>query len=166
MARRTYFHSCPADADLERLLDPARQFTTPWGSADHGDCDKCGGQGRVPYECKSCLATGAEPDCPACAGRIRFQGVCPTCEGDGTIDRTRRRGIAVFPSKAGLHLYLAERDAELEDKVMVELEGELSDDHDLDADSGALLLHPSRVVAVHRFDEELIDDVARGRRGR
>jgi hypothetical protein len=153
---RTFFHSCPADADPESLLDPERQFTTPWGSPNHGHCDKCEGETSVRYECKSCLEDGADPDCPACEGRVRFEGVCPACEGSGVIDRTRRRGIAVFPSRAGLYRYLAERGADVEDRVMVELEGELSEDGDLDADAGALLLHPSRVVAVQPFDAELI----------
>ncbi len=152
---RTYFHSCPVDADPESLLDPANQFTTPWGPPNHGHCDKCEGAGSVRYECKSCLEEGADAECPACEGRVRFEGVCPACEGGGVIDRTRRRGIAVFPSRAGLYRYLAERDAEVGDRVMVELEGELSDDGDLDADAGALLLHPSRVVSVQPFDGEL-----------
>lgn len=61
--------------------------------------------------------------CPAeaaCEGRVHFEGFCPVCEGGGAIDRTRRRGIAVFPTRAGLYRYLAERDAEVGDKVMVE----------------------------------------------
>jgi hypothetical protein len=156
---RTFFHSCPADADPSGLLDPARQFTTPWGSPNHGDCDKCGGERSVRYECKSCLEDGADADCPACEGRIRFEGVCPACEGSGVIDRTRRRGIAVFPTRAGLYRYLAEREAEVRDRLLVELQGELSEDGDLDADAGALLLRPTRIVAVQPFDPELFDSI-------
>jgi len=156
---RTYFHSCPVEADPDSLLDPANQFTTPWGSPNHGPCDKCEGAGSVRYECKSCLEDGADGDCPACQGRVHFEGVCPACEGGGVIDRTRRRGIAVFPSRAGLYRYLAERGAEVGDRVMVELEGELSDDGDLDADAGALLLHPTRIVAVQPFDQELFNTI-------
>jgi len=44
---------------------------------------------------------GTDPDCPACQGRIRFEQACPTCEGSGEIHRTRRRGLAVFPSREG-----------------------------------------------------------------
>lgn len=152
---RTYFHSCPVEADPASLLDPVRQFTTPWGPPNHGHCDKCEGERSVRYECKSCLEDGADADCPACEGRVHFEGVCPACDGSGVIDRTRRRGIAVFPSRAGLYRYLAERDADVGDRVMVELEGELSEDGDLDADAGALLLHPCRIVAVQPFDREL-----------
>jgi hypothetical protein len=153
---RTFFHSCPADADPESLLDPARQLTTPWGPPNHGPCDKCDGEASVRYECKSCLEDGADADCPACQGRVHFQGVCPACEGSGAIDRTERRGIAVFPARAGLYRYLAERDADVDDRVLVELEGELSGDAELDADAGALLLHPTRVVAVRPFDTDLV----------
>ncbi|HEX8689885.1 MAG TPA: hypothetical protein VF729_06560 [Solirubrobacterales bacterium] len=156
---RTYFHSCPVETDPASLLDPERQFTTPWGSPNHGHCDKCGGESSVRYECKSCLEDGAESDCPACEGRVHFEGVCPACEGTGVIDRTRRRGIAVFPSRAGLYRYLAERDADVGERVMVELEGELSDDGDLDADAGALLIHPRRIVAVRPFDRELFASI-------
>jgi hypothetical protein len=156
---RTFFHSCPADADPAILLDTERQFTTPWGEPSHGPCDKCEGEGSVRYECKSCLEEGAATDCPACEGRVHFLGVCPACEGGGVIARTKRRGIAVFPSRAGLYRYLAERDANVGDRVMVELEGELSEDGDLDADAGALLLHPTRVVAVQPFDEQLIASI-------
>ncbi len=156
---RTFFHSCPADTNPELLLDPERQFTTPWGSPEHGPCDKCEGPGTVRYECKSCLEEGADEDCPACEGRVHFQAPCPACEGSGVIDRTRRRGIAVFPTRAGLYRYLAEREADVEERVMVELEGEVSEDRDLDADAGALLLHPTRIVAVHGFDDELIDSL-------
>jgi hypothetical protein len=156
---RTYFHSCPAEADPDSLLDPERQFTTPWGTPNHGPCDKCGGEGSVRYECKSCLEDGADADCPACEGRVHFEGVCPACEGGAVIDRTGRRGIAVFPSRAGLYRYLAERDADVGERVMVELEGELSDDGDLDADAGALLLHPTRVVSVRPFDLELFASI-------
>ncbi|HEU5143186.1 MAG TPA: hypothetical protein VFU04_08525 [Solirubrobacterales bacterium] len=158
---RTYFHSCPADAEPESLLDPAQQFTTPWGAPNHGPCDKCEGAGSVRYECKSCLEDGADSDCPACEGRVHFESVCPACEGGAVIDRTKRRGIAVFPSRAGLYRYLAERDADVRDRVLVELEGELSDDGDLDADAGALLIHPSRVVAVQPFDLELFASIRR-----
>jgi hypothetical protein len=90
---------------------------------------------------------------------VRFEDVCPACEGDGTITRTRRDGIAVFPSLPGLYRYLAERDADLVDKCVVEMEGRLSGDRDLDADCGALLIHPTRLVSVRPFDEGLFESV-------
>ena len=159
---RSYFHSCAADADPEQLLDPAKQFTEPWGSHDHGPCDKCGGRGGARYECRCCLQTGARPDCPACQGRVRFEATCPTCEGSGEIDRTRRHGIAVFPTREGLYRYLAEKGAEAEGKMVVELRGRLSEERDLDADTGALLLLPERVVATQPLDPQLVEALRPG----
>lgn len=63
--------------------------------------------------------------------------------------------VSVFPNLAGLYRYLAERDAGGDgDCVMLEFEGELTGDRDLDADAGALLIRPTRIVARHPFDHE------------
>lgn len=158
---RTFFHTCPTGTDPATLLDPERQFTIPWGPPDHGACDKCEGEGTVRYECKSCLVEGADPECPACEGRVHFAGTCPACEGTGKIDRTRRRGIAVFPTLGGLYRYLAERDADV-GRMVVELEGEQSDDIDLDADCGVLLVHPAQIVSVRPLESELIAEIKEG----
>lgn len=159
---QSFFHCCAADADPQSLLDPARQFTEPWGGHDHGPCDKCGGEGTALYECRSCLERGAVADCPACQGRVRFRETCPACLGSGEIGHTRRRGVAVFPAREGLYRYLAERDAEVAGKMVVELEGELSEERDLDADTGALLLLPRRLVATQPLDTELIAAIRAG----
>jgi hypothetical protein len=156
---RRFFHCHPAAEDPGALLDPAQQVTEPWGAHEHGPCDKCGQEGVALYECRSCLQTGARSDCPACQGRVRFSETCPACLGSGEIDHTRRKGIAVFPAREGLYRYLAERDAELKDKVVVELEGRPSEERDLDADAGALLVHPERIVAVRPLDPELVEAI-------
>jgi hypothetical protein len=78
---------------------------------------------------------------------------------DGEIRHTRRHGIAVFPAREGLYRYLAEKDAELEGRIVVELEGTISEERDLDADAGALLVCPERVVAVSPLDLELIERI-------
>jgi hypothetical protein len=153
---RTYFHCCSADTDLRTLFDPDQQVSEPWGADEHGHCDKCGTTGIALYECRSCLERGPSPDCPACQGRLRFRETCPTCLGDGRIDHTRRVGIAVFPSREGLHRYLAEKNASVEGKVVVELEGRLSAEPDLDADAGALLLLPEQIVEAVPLDRRLI----------
>lgn len=44
---------------------------------------------------------------------------------------------------------------------MVELEARLSDDLDLDADAGALLAHPERIVAVEPLDAARVESIAR-----
>jgi hypothetical protein len=160
--RANFFHCRSAGDDPDALLDPSRQVSAPWGEPEHGPCDKCGGRGVALYECRSCLQAGSSPDCPACQGRVRFSDTCPACLGDGVIDHTRRRGVAVFPAREGLYRYLAERDAEVDGKVVVELEGRLSDERDLDADAGALLVHPQRIVGVEPLDAELVAAIRAG----
>jgi hypothetical protein len=154
-----FFHCCPADSDPKSLLDPDRQFTEPWGSDDHGPCDKCEGGGVALYVCRSCAEAGAESGCPACGGRVRFEETCPACGGEGFIDHTVRRGIAVFPRRQGLYRYLAERDDEPDGKMVVGVEGEISEERDLDADAGALLVLPRRVVEIEPLDVELVDAI-------
>lgn len=159
MSGHTYFHCCSAEADPELLIAPERQFTEPWGVADHGRCDKCGGAGTTLYRCRSCMESGARADCPACQGRVRFRETCPACLGDGHIDHIRRAGLAVFPAREGLYRYLAEKNAEVMGKVVVELEGRLSEERDLDADAGALLVLPERIASVEPLDPELIEAI-------
>jgi len=102
------------------------------------------------------METGPSSECPACQGRVRFRETCPACLGDGHIDHTRRAGVAVFPAREGLYRYLAERNASVEEKLVVELEGRLSEERDLDADAGALLLMPERIVETAPLDTRLI----------
>lgn len=156
---RTFFHCLADDADPEQLLDPDRHFSEPWGEPDHGGCDKCSSAGTTLYECRSCLERGAESECPACQGRVRFEETCPACEGSGVIDRTRRRGIAVFPSAEGLYRYLVERDGNVDGRLIVALEGRLSEERDLDADTGALLIHPERILEVRPVDREIVRSI-------
>ena len=157
----TYFRRWPEDRDPAELLDPENQVSTPWGSADHGPCDKCGGSGESDYECLSCLEGGADDDCPACGGRVRFRDRCPTCEGDGEIDHTEREGVSVFPSRAGLLRYLVEREVDLDGAVILEFEGESTSELDLDADAGAMLVRPTRIVATHSIDGGEVEEVRR-----
>lgn len=157
---RTFFHCHPAGTDPGELLDSEQQVSEPWGEPNHGFCDKCDGSGATVYKCFSCMEAGADPDCPACQGRVRFEQTCPTCGGSGEINRTQRRGVAVFPRREGLYRYLAwKNDAEVGGKVVVELVGALSDDRDLDADHGALLVFPDRVVSVEPLDPALVDSI-------
>jgi hypothetical protein len=149
--RQGRLHEDPAE-----LLQSENQYSTPWGGPDHGGCDKCRGSGETGYTCLSCVEDGRDSGCPACGGRVEFRGVCPACEGEGEITRTKRKGVSVFRSPGGLYRYLAERDVELDGSNLVELEAELSGDRDLDADCGALLVRPTKVVRVHPFDAERV----------
>ncbi len=144
----TYLRLHPADRDPQDLLDPSKQKSEPWGGTIYGRCDKCGGNGRTEHECASCTATGADPDCPACHGRVRYTDECPTCGGSGEIDDSHREGVSVFPDEEGLYRYMRRRDFDFAGAKLVELEGRPADDDDFDADEGALLVFPERIVDV------------------
>ena len=158
-----YFRHFQADADPASLCVPSNQFSTPWGAPNLGPCDKCGGAGSASFRCLSCAEEGASTNCPACDGRVEYVATCPVCGGDGEVTEadTVRPGVSVFPTMVGLYRYLAERDADVAGSVIVELEGDLGDLPDLDADSGALLVHPREITTRHRFDRERFDGIRR-----
>lgn len=75
---------------------------------------------------------------------------CEECRGRGYVEDVRR-GVSVCASLDDLRAYLAQREWS-RDCVVLELEGELSEDEDHDAAGGALLILPTRIVAVHPVD--------------
>jgi DnaJ-class molecular chaperone len=158
---QTYFRIEPGDRDPERLLDPDRQYTEPWSGTVRGRCDKCGGSGETTHECESCRSSGPDPGCPVCHGETRYRDTCPACEGEGEIDDSRREGVSVFPDVDGLYRYMLRHDADLDGCQVVELAGEESEDEDFDADEGALLIRPRRVVASRPVDPERVEQARR-----
>ena len=154
MALETFVRLHPADEDPEDLLRPEEQRTEPWGGTIYGRCDKCGGSGETDHECESCKEGPPRDDCPSCQGRVQYRGECPACGGSGEIDDSERDGVSVFPDEDGLYRYMVKRDAELEGSKLVELEGEPSGDEDFDADEGAVLVRPTRIVDVREPDRE------------
>jgi hypothetical protein len=153
----TYFRLHPQDLDPERLLDPDEQVSQPWAGTIYGRCEKCGGSGRTHHTCESCTATGPDLRCPACGGRVRYLAQCPACEGTGEIDDSARQGVSVFPEEDGLYRYMAARDADVAGSKLVELEGRPSGDEDFDADEGALLVTPTRIVGVRPVDRRRLE---------
>lgn len=142
------------------MLDAERQWTEPWGGSEDGcACEKCGRRGVAEHWCWSCLLTSATPDCPACAGCVRFADTCPVCRGSGVVDGKPRRGISVYPRLEGLYRYMLAHGAKLEDRLVVELEGQRAPDVDFDADAGALLMLPTSVGACMRPDRKQINEV-------
>lgn len=74
-----------------------------------------------------------------------------------------RRGVSVCATEHALAQYFAARaadcgfDAEfLSGLVLVELTGALSEEDDVDAAEGALLILPTQVVSVHPVPEDMI----------
>lgn len=151
---QTYFRLHPADDDPQRLLDPDEQSSEPWEGTVYGRCEKCGGSGRTEHECESCVASGSDPGCPVCRGSVRFEGECPACQGSGEIDDSERDGISVFPDEDGLYRYMVGRDADVADAQLVVLEGEETGDEDFDADEGALLVRPRKILDARPVDRE------------
>lgn len=151
---QTYFRLHPADDDPQRLLDPDEQSSEPWEGTVYGRCEKCGGSGRTEHECESCVASGSDPGCPVCQGSVRFEGECPACQGSGEIDDSERDGISVFPDEDGLYRYMVGRDADVADAQLVVLEGEETGDEDFDADEGALLVRPRKILDARPVDRE------------
>src|SRR3954454_13342382 len=151
MSVARYFRLHPENQDPQVLMEPENQVSRPWGGADHGPCDKCGGTGRTMFECASC-SQRADPGCRHCGGEVEFEGECPTCKGTGEITDSQRRGVSVFPSADGLYRYMLRRDSDMSGSVLVELEGTESDDVDFDADEGALLVYPTRIVRTCPVD--------------
>jgi DnaJ-class molecular chaperone len=144
----------PSSEDPSAILTEEGQWTEPWGSSDDGSpCDKCGGAGRAAHECWSCKLDGASDSCPVCQGRVNWEAECPVCRGTGEVDGKPRRGVSVFPRLQGLYHYMEAKGADLEDCLIVELDGEPSGDLDFDADQGAMLVIPTKIVACCQADD-------------
>ena len=157
---QTYVRVDPPGEDPERLLDPDEQQSEPWSGTVYGRCDKCEGEGKVTHECESCKER-RDSSCPACHGRITYEGECPACEGSGEIDDSCRDGISVFPDEDGLYRYMIKREADLDGCRLVELEGERTPDEDFDADEGAVLIRPTRVVEARDLDHDRVEELRR-----
>jgi hypothetical protein len=117
-----------ADADPQRLLDPANWVSHVWYDATImcGDCPDASGwtrDGDQPAECRGCRGRGCY-----------------------NLSERPRRGVSVCRSPGELAAYFAAHHGYLEDTVMVVLEGELASEDDFDED--ACLIFPSRVVSV------------------
>jgi hypothetical protein len=130
----TFFRLHPEDEAPEACLNPDEQVSEPWGGADLGPCEKCDA-----------------------TGRLDSYGQCPACKGTGEITETERRGVSVFRDPDTLYSYMLRRDNDMDDSVLVELEGSESDEPDWDADEGALLVFPTRIVRVEDLDRRRID---------
>src|SRR4051794_29467909 len=147
---QSYYRLQRPPEDASRLLAPENQKSEPGGGTVSGRCDKRGGSGKTRHERGARKASGPRHDSPACHGEPSYEEGCPACGGSGEIDVSERHGISVFPDEYGLYRYMRKRDANLDGSVLVELEGEPSQDEDFDADEGALLVHPTRIVDVRK----------------
>jgi DnaJ-class molecular chaperone len=149
----------PAAEDPQQLLDPDVQLTAPWRASEDGErCDRCRGSGRAGYECWSCLITGTTSSCPACHGRLRWEGECPLCRGTGEADTKPRQGVSAFPTAEALYRHLLSTAGEVVG-MLVEVEAEPAEDLDFYADQGALLVSPTAIVRTRPIEPDAIETI-------
>lgn len=115
---------------------------------------------RMMREPTSCVWAGTKmTECPDCDGRGEVDGErCARCRGTGEIEDIRR-GVSCCATVEDLAAYFAGRSATIvAGMVMVEIDGELSDDEDHDAgdDGDPVLVIPSRIVAVTPVPEAVL----------
>ena len=127
-------------------------------STEEGTIVRVQGTGRTGFECWSCLLTGADPACPVCRGQMRFAGKCPVCRGTGEIDAKPRSGVSAFPRVEGLYHYLVATETDPLGRL-VELEAELADDPDFDADQGAILVIPTAILSTRNIETDAISTI-------
>jgi RecJ-like exonuclease len=148
-----------ATEDPQALLDEERWRTGPWGGSEDGErCDKCRGRGRTKFECWSCLITGTNHSCPSCQGRVRYESKCPVCRGTGEVDGQPRRGLTAFPTAEALYHHAISTEANLVG-TLVELEAELADDVDFDADQGSILVIPTAIANARPIEPDALDTI-------
>jgi hypothetical protein len=81
---------------------------------------------------------------------VHWEAECPVCRGSGKVDGKPRRGVSVFPRLEGLYHYMEAKAVNLDDCLIVELDGKPSQDVDFDADQGAMLVIPTAILACRR----------------
>lgn len=132
----------PAD-----LLLAEHQTSSVWVGAAERRCPGCGGAGV--------LLTEVDPDDDDDTG----VETCDDCDGEGRITIETQDGVSVCRSLRGLIGYLSQRSFYVAPSVLlVALEGEeVDDDQDVDADAGAVLVRPTRIVRVEPLPQEILE---------
>lgn len=124
-----------ATRNMNELLDPEHWMSCQWGGDQMRDCKGC-------VDC--------DPDNPV---EKLWQ-----CYGDRQVEDTRY-GISVMADEDALIEYLATVGPDMDNTVLVELDGDYSDDEGHDAHLGEELILPTKIVAVRPVDDEFIAKV-------
>lgn len=130
-----YYRIQPADRDTTDLLDPERQYSAPW-------------HGGIERPCPTCTDIDATHD-PA---------DCTDCDGHQWVEDIRD-GISACDSLDALYAYWQVAGGDLDDAVIVEMDATRSTDRDHDADLGAVLVHPYRIVSVTPVTDEIAEQI-------
>lgn len=121
----------PADRDPSLLLQPEHQVSRCWTYTER-PCPECNGEGRFWHY-------GEEVTCKACGG-------------EGWVEDVRH-GVSACLTLDDLKAYFLSRGADLEGTVLIEMEAEMAEDEDFDADAGAVLVIPYEIVRVTPIEE-------------
>jgi hypothetical protein len=143
----TFYRIQERGRDPLALLDPESWVSRIWTGYAERECSTCRTTGRVRCSC----ADVDECESSGCDGSQS----CDDCRGAGYVEDTERRGgVSCCRTYEELMTYFGRRDAALEDTVLVVLEGAESDIEDFDAEEGAVLVRPARIVKVRDFDPQ------------
>jgi hypothetical protein len=154
------FRIQPADRDPAALLDPATWKSRVWVGTVYRTCPGCRGEGEVVGDPRPCVSCTDDVDmCDACRGLgfVSDVDVCPTCQGVGEVDDSVRRGVSACRTIDDLYRYFAEREADIADCVVVEMEADIADEEDWDHQRGAILVYPRRIISVTPLDPQLVE---------
>lgn len=96
--------------------------------------------------------------CGTCHGQCldRDDVLCEDCRGAGEVEDVRH-GVSAALTVTALYDYFAGRDAELAGCSLVTFDGDFAADDDLDADDGAVLTYPRRIIAVVPLDPRWVE---------
>jgi hypothetical protein len=144
----TYYRIQSADRDPQDLIGD-HHLSRVWVGHRERRCEECGGSGSIIDRSYRCPETGDYGEMS-----------CKACDGQGWVEDLRR-GVSVCDSIETLAAYLSERDyGSAEGQVVIELEGDISDDEDHDSTGQVgdpLLVHPTRIVSVRDAAEAQLE---------
>lgn len=137
----TYYRIQPANRRVDDLLLPGRVSRAMVGNLDRR-CDDCSGAGWVILSAQDRKRT------------------CEVCKGHGRVEDVRA-GVSCCRDIETLAAYFNARHLNTRGDVLIELQGDESDDEDHDSEAGAVLVHPTRIVSVTPIEESAIWDLLR-----
>lgn len=141
-----YYRIQDANKNPQDLLNPSNWESTVWTGEVYKKCEACNGAGEIVLRNED-----GKPKSDG-YGDIETEP-CEICNGDREVKDNTRHGISCCESLQQLENYFETRSADLANVVVVAFEGRESDEEDWDADEGAVLVFPSKIVWVKSLSE-------------